>query len=165
MTNFKASEFYTSAFHEICALTVSWDQLKILSLIYRIQFEKNVGCKTTNKQTIFMLPSLNLQYRAHFFDSCNMIKHRENMFHCDLFGQFVLGWKFNTECTQHVVSWWYDHMPKFCMPLSKSKGILPDSNSWWKYNFDIEVKGQGHKCTRHILPWWYTRVPNKVWLC
>ena len=30
-----------------------------------------------------------------------------------------------------------------CLML-KSKDILPDSNSWWKYNFDIEVKGQGH---------------------
>ena len=26
------------------------------------------------------------------------------------------------------------------MPISKSKDILPDSNSWFKYNFDIEVK-------------------------
>ena len=25
-----------------------------------------------------------------------------------------------------------------------AKTILPDSNSWWKYNFDIEVKSQGH---------------------
>ena len=33
------------------------------------------------------------------------------------------------------------------MPMSKNKDILPDSNSWCKYNFDIEVKGQGHKCT------------------
>ena len=56
-------------------------------------------------------------------------------------------------------------MPKFRMPMSKSKDILPDSNSWWKYNFDIIVKGQCHKCTRHIVPWWYTHVPNKVWLC
>ena len=30
------------------------------------------------------------------------------------------------------------------MPMSKSKDILPDSNSLLKYNFDIEVKGQGH---------------------
>ena len=30
------------------------------------------------------------------------------------------------------------------MPMSKSKDILQDSNPWWKYNFDIEVKGQGH---------------------
>ena len=30
------------------------------------------------------------------------------------------------------------------MPMSKSKGILPDSNSLWQYNFDIEVKVQGH---------------------
>ena len=35
-------------------------------------------------------------------------------------------------------------MPQFGMPMSKSKDILPDSNSWWKYDFDIEVKGQGH---------------------
>ena len=35
-------------------------------------------------------------------------------------------------------------MPRFGMPMSKSKDILPDSNSWWKYDFDIEVKGQGH---------------------
>ena len=28
--------------------------------------------------------------------------------------------------------------------MSKSKDILPDSNSWWKYNIDIEVKGLGH---------------------
>ena len=26
----------------------------------------------------------------------------------------------------------------------KAKTILPDSNSWWKYNSHIEVKGQGH---------------------
>ena len=26
----------------------------------------------------------------------------------------------------------------------KAKKILPDSNSWWKYNFHIDVKGQGH---------------------
>ena len=26
----------------------------------------------------------------------------------------------------------------------KEQDILPDSNSWGKYNFDIEVKGQGH---------------------
>ena len=25
------------------------------------------------------------------------------------------------------------------MPMSKSKDILPDSNSWRKYNFDLEV--------------------------
>ena len=31
-----------------------------------------------------------------------------------------------------------------CVCLSKSKDILLDSNSWWKYNFDIEVKGQDH---------------------
>ena len=35
-------------------------------------------------------------------------------------------------------------MPKFGMPMSKSKDILPDSIPWWKYNFDIEVKVQGH---------------------
>ena len=35
-------------------------------------------------------------------------------------------------------------MQKFGVPMSKSKDILPDSNSLWKYNFDIEVKGQGH---------------------
>ena len=35
-------------------------------------------------------------------------------------------------------------MPKFGMPMSKSKDILPDSNPCWKYNFDIEVKNQGH---------------------
>ena len=29
------------------------------------------------------------------------------------------------------------------MPMSKSKNILPDPNLWWKYNFDIEVIGQG----------------------
>ena len=40
-------------------------------------------------------------------------------------------------------------MPKFRMPMSKSKDILPDSNSWWKDNFDIEVKGQGHKDVTH----------------
>ena len=43
------------------------------------------------------------------------------------------------------MAWWYTHMPKFGMPMSKSKYILSDSNPWWKYNFDIEVKGQGHK--------------------
>ena len=63
-------------------------------------------------------------------------------------------------------------MQKFGMPMSKSKDILPDSNPWWKYNFDIQVKGQGHTefmklcdTTWQILPWWYTHVPNKVWLC
>ena len=35
-------------------------------------------------------------------------------------------------------------MPKFGMPISKSKNIFSDSNPWLKYNFDIEVKGQGH---------------------
>ena len=30
------------------------------------------------------------------------------------------------------------------MPMSKSKDILPYSNPWWKYNFDIDVKGQCH---------------------
>ena len=35
-------------------------------------------------------------------------------------------------------------MQKFGVPMSKSKDILPDSNSLWKYNFDIEIKGQGH---------------------
>ena len=30
------------------------------------------------------------------------------------------------------------------MPMSKSKDILPDSNPWKKFNFDIEIKGQGH---------------------
>ena len=30
------------------------------------------------------------------------------------------------------------------MPMSKSKDILPDSNPWLKYKFDIEVKGQCH---------------------
>ena len=30
------------------------------------------------------------------------------------------------------------------MPMSKSKDILPDSNPWRIYNFDIEIKGQGH---------------------
>ena len=34
-------------------------------------------------------------------------------------------------------------MPEFGMPKSKSKDILPDTNPWWKYDFDIEVKGQG----------------------
>ena len=34
-------------------------------------------------------------------------------------------------------------MPEFGMPVSKSKDILPDTNPWWKYDFDIEVKGQG----------------------
>ena len=51
---------------------------------------------------------------------------------------------YGQECTQHVVSWWYTNKPKFGVPMSKSKDILPDSNPWWKYNFDIEVKGQGH---------------------
>ena len=37
------------------------------------------------------------------------------------------------------------HMPNFGMPMSKSNIILPDSNKWWKYNFDIEVKDQCHK--------------------
>ena len=31
-------------------------------------------------------------------------------------------------------------MPKLRMHMSKSQ----ISNPWWKYNFDIEVKGQGH---------------------
>ena len=35
-------------------------------------------------------------------------------------------------------------MQKFGVPMSKSKDILPDSNSLWKCNFDIEVKDQGH---------------------
>ena len=35
-------------------------------------------------------------------------------------------------------------MPKFGMPMSKSKDILPDSNPWLKYNFNFEVKGQCH---------------------
>ena len=35
-------------------------------------------------------------------------------------------------------------MKKIGVLMSKSKHILPDSNSLWKYNFDIEVKGQGH---------------------
>ena len=30
------------------------------------------------------------------------------------------------------------------MPMSESKNIFPDSNPWWKYNFDIEIKVQGH---------------------
>ena len=34
-------------------------------------------------------------------------------------------------------------MPKFCMPMSKSKNIFSDSNPWGKYNVDIEVKIQG----------------------
>ena len=40
----------------------------------------------------------------------------------------------------------------------------PDSNSLWTYNFDIEIKDQGHECMRHIVPWWYTHVPNKAGL-
>ena len=32
----------------------------------------------------------------------------------------------------------------FGMPMLKTKDILPDSNPWWKHNFDIEVNGQGH---------------------
>ena len=40
------------------------------------------------------------------------------------------------------------------MPMSKSKDILPDSNSWWKYNFDIEVKGQGQNVRDTLyVPW------------
>ena len=37
-------------------------------------------------------------------------------------------------------------MPKLGtgMRLLKIKDILLDSNSWWKYNFDIEVEDQGH---------------------
>ena len=33
---------------------------------------------------------------------------------------------------------------KISMPISKSKDILPDSNSWGELNFDIEVKRQCH---------------------
>ena len=28
-----------------------------------------------------------------------------------------------------------------CLNVKEQKTILPDSNSWCKYNFDIEVKG------------------------
>ena len=35
-------------------------------------------------------------------------------------------------------------MSRLCMSMSKSKDILPDSNSWRKYNVVIEVTGQGH---------------------
>ena len=38
----------------------------------------------------------------------------------------------------------YPGMQKFGVFMSKSKDILPRSNSLWKYNLDIEVKGQGH---------------------
>ena len=34
-------------------------------------------------------------------------------------------------------------MQKFGMTMSKNKDILPDSNPWWKYNFENEVKGLG----------------------
>ena len=50
----------------------------------------------------------------------------------------------------------------------RAKTIFPDSNSWWKYNFDIDVKGQGHRgyeCTWHLILWWYTHMPNIVPLC
>ena len=35
-------------------------------------------------------------------------------------------------------------MPKFGIPMWKSKNILPVSNPRWRYNFHIEVRGQGH---------------------
>ena len=47
------------------------------------------------------------------------------------------------ECTQHVVLWWYTNVPNLvCLYMSRNKDDL--ANSWWKYNIDIEVKGQGH---------------------
>ena len=59
-------------------------------------------------------------------------------------------------------------MPKFSIPImSKSKYILPDSNSRRKYYFDIEVKGQGHTEFINVSDTLYhgdtlTHVPNKV---
>ena len=44
-------------------------------------------------------------------------------------------------------------MQKFGMPMSKSKDILPDSNSLWKYNFDIEIKCQGHTEFMNVTTW------------
>ena len=41
-------------------------------------------------------------------------------------------------------------MPKLGMTMSKSRDVLPDSNSWWKYNFDIEFIGQGHTELMHV---------------
>ena len=46
-------------------------------------------------------------------------------------------------------------MPKFGMPMSKSKDILPDSNPQWKYIFNIEVKGQGHREFMNVRDTWY----------
>ena len=46
--------------------------------------------------------------------------------------------------------------------------VCQDTNSGWKYHFDIKAKGQGHRgheYMRHIFPWWKTNVPNMVWLC
>ena len=48
-------------------------------------------------------------------------------------------------------------MLKFGMPISKSKDILLDSNSCWKYNFDIEVKGQVIQSS-----WMYATHPTMV---
>ena len=42
-------------------------------------------------------------------------------------GMQLLWLNLKQECTQHVVSWWYTHMPKFRMPMTKSEDILPDS--------------------------------------
>ena len=39
--------------------------------------------------------------------------------------------------------------------MFKSKDVLPESDPWWKYNFDIEVKGQGHTEFMNVHDTWY----------
>ena len=46
----------------------------------------------------------------------------------------ILRSRMYTTCRLIVI---YARMQKFGMPMSKSKDILPDSNPFWKYNFDI----------------------------
>ena len=47
----------------------------------------------------------------------------------------------------------------------RAKTILPDSNSCWKYNFDIEVKVQGHTEVINVCNTSYhTIMPNIEWL-
>ena len=58
-------------------------------------------------------------------------------------------------------------MPSLVSLIKEQRRSCPDTNSWRKYNFDTEAKGQGHtgyKCMWHIIPRWNTHVSNIVCL-
>ena len=80
-------------------------------------------------------------------------------------------WSYNgQEYTQHVVSWWYTHIYMYTPNIvclcqrANLRQSCQDTNSWWKYNFDIEVNGQGQTKDMDVRDT-SSHMPYMVWLC